>query len=82
MGLKELPGGGVRRDLGLIVLRNTNLAKDVCKALSNDNGPYLQLKEKLMYSSDSLEVRLFEQLNVKASRKQILPIVQQILDQY
>lgn len=78
MGMKELESGGIRRDVGLIALRDSELAKKVINELSTKNREYLMLENKVC---DLLQGQLFEQQNVKASRKQILPIVQKVLDE-
>lgn len=78
MGMKELETGCIRRDIGLLPLRDTELAKKVINELCTKNREYLLLENK---ACDLLQGRLFEQKNVKASRKQILPIVQKVLDE-
>lgn len=78
MGMKELKTGGIRRDMGLLPLRNTELSTKVINKLSVENREFLELKNK---PCDLLQGQLFEQQNVKASRKQILPIIQKILDE-
>lgn len=77
MGMKELETGGIRRDIGFYVLRENEITNKVITGLSITNGEYLDLENKVC---DQLQGRLFEQQNVKASRKQILPIIQKILD--
>lgn len=80
MGMKELESGGIRRDLGLVILHESKLTEDVVKALSIENAEYLQLQEKTSDFAKPKQIRIFEQLNIKASRKQILPIVQKVLN--
>lgn len=80
MGMKELVTGGIRRDFALIPLRNPNLGNEIMNKLSVENGEYLQLEEKSNTLLSSVNGRLFEQKNVKASRKQILPIIRSVLD--
>lgn len=81
MGMQELKTGGIRRDLGLVILHESKLTEQVVKALSVESAEYLQLQEKTSELLNSKHIRIFEQQNIKASRKQILPIIQKILDQ-
>lgn len=76
MGMKELDTGGIRRDMGFFPFRNTELANKVINELSIVNRDFLQLENK----ESNLLQGLFEQQNIKASRKQILPIVQKVFD--
>lgn len=80
MGVKELEVGGIRRDFAVVPLSDTNLAKRILNALTVDNGEYLQLEKKPNHILTARNVQLFEQGNVKASRKQILPIIQKVLN--
>lgn len=77
--MKELSTGGIRRDMGLVPLRDSDLTKRIMNELCIENRE-LQLKEKANDVVGSVQGRLFEQENIKASRKQILPIVQKALD--
>lgn len=81
MGMQELKTGGIRRDLGLVILHESNLTEQVVNALSVESAEYLQLEEKTSELLNSKHIRIFEQQNIKASRKQILPIIQKTLDQ-
>lgn len=76
MGMKEVETGRIRRDIGLVPLRDSKLVK----RLLVDNGEYLDLLEKTHNLHDSTKIQLFEQKNVKASRKQILPIIQKAMN--
>lgn len=80
MGMKELKTGGIRRDLGLVILNETNLTRKVVNALTIEHADILQLQEKTSDLLNSEHIRIFEQHNIKASRKQILPIVQTVLN--
>ncbi|XP_031625962.1 exopolyphosphatase PRUNE1 [Contarinia nasturtii] len=77
MGMKELTTGGIRRDIAIVTLRESELTKKVIEKLTIENREYLQLQDK---HNDLLAVQLFEQQNVKASRKQISPIIQKALN--
>lgn len=77
MGMKELETGGIRRDIAMVPIRESAFAKKIVEKLCRENREYLKLVDK---NSDLLSGRLFEQQNVKVSRKQILPIIQKVLD--
>lgn len=81
MGLKEIENG-IRRDIGLLPLRNSTLTTQIIDALSVANSECLQLQAKVNKVFSTEHGLLFEQKNVKASRKQILPIIQQVLDEH
>jgi inorganic pyrophosphatase/exopolyphosphatase len=51
----------------------------VIEAMMTMKNPDLLLEEK---QAKFMDGRFFEQKNIKASRKQILPIVKQILNRY
>lgn len=78
--MKELDGGGIRRDIGLFPLRQSALTEQLVNAVSIENREYLQLNRKCGDILSSEVGQLYEQRNLKASRKQILPIIQKILD--
>lgn len=80
MGIKELESGGVRRDIGLLLLRDSDVGKQIQNELCITNRDYLQLDEKCSDIFGSVQGLLFEQNNIRASRKQILPIIQNVLD--
>lgn len=78
IGLTELESG-FRRDIGLFALHDSDLTRQLIQALSIENREYLQLVEKCSRNMLS-SIHLYEQSNLKASRKQILPIIQKMLD--
>lgn len=80
MGMKELNTGGIRRDIGLVPLRDSDLTKQIINRLSIENREYLKLREKTNDIIRFMQGQIYEQENVKASRKQILPIVQKVLE--
>lgn len=51
----------------------------VIEAVTTMNNPDLLLQSK---PADFMGGKFFEQKNVKASRKQILPVIKQILNRY
>lgn len=79
MGVKKQPSGKIRRDLALIQMQESEVGKRIVAALA-EKAEFLQLKQKELNSPDSIKCQLFEQQNVQASRKQVLPIVQKVLD--
>lgn len=79
MGVRKQASGEIRRDLALIQMQESEVGKRIIAALA-ENGEFLQLKQKELNSPNSIECQLFEQENVRASRKQVLPIVQKVLD--
>lgn len=80
MGVKKSPSGDIRRDLALVRFNEAPHCKRIIDAITLEHSEFLQLKKKSVITPDSIECHLFEQENVKASRKQVLPIVQKILD--
>lgn len=79
MGVKKQPSGEIRRDFALIQMQDSEIGKRIVDALAK-KADFLQLKQKDLNSPDSIQCQLYEQENVQASRKQILPIVQMVLD--
>lgn len=78
MGM-QIDGGQVKRDLGLInVGEDQRLYDGLCDALMQNQK--LELQE--IHGIDFPNGRFFEQINVKASRKQILPIAKSVLDNF
>lgn len=83
MGMKEIENNGIRRDLGLISLTENTCVPRILDNLLRSTEPDLQLKPKEIatFIPNSLSfAQFFEQINIKASRKQILPIVQRTID--
>lgn len=80
MGVKKFPFGDIRRDLALVQFRDSQHGKQIVNAIATENAEYLQLREKQTMPPESIKCQLFEQQNIKASRKQVLPIIQKILD--
>lgn len=80
MGVKkEQPSGEIRRDLALIQMQESKIGKRIVAALA-ENADFLQLKPKHLNAPVSIQCHVFEQKNVHASRKQVLPILQNVLD--
>lgn len=81
MGMKELHDGGIRRDLAILSLYNTNISENISQKLFKSKTPDLALQALTVSIAPEgfRSVKMYEQQNVVASRKQILPIVQQAL---
>lgn len=80
IGWKELEHGGFRRDIGLVPIDQTDFTKELINAVSVKHRDQLQLEAKCTDILNSTHGHLFEQKNLTATRKQILPIIQKILD--
>ena len=80
MGMKiNNADGSVQRDLGIAPIKSQQLTNEINASLVASSIPNLQLKIHPNFSNTSNQY-YYEQLNIRASRKQILPIVQTILD--
>lgn len=79
MGVEKQPSGEIRRDLALIQMQGSDVGTRLVAALAR-KADFLQLKQKDLNPPDSIQCQLYEQKNVQASRKQVLPIVQKVLD--
>lgn len=79
MGMKVTADGSVQRDLGIVPIKSQELADQINAALVSSNDPDLRLRLE-ENSSKKQHQYFYEQQNIRASRKQILPIVQGILD--
>lgn len=81
MGMKINPDGSVERDLGLIALNGqTSLTREISDRLLTSSEPNLQLQQFENLHSKLSGCYFYKQINIKASRKQILPVVQKVLD--
>lgn len=79
MGMHIAGDGSVRRDLGIVPINSTELAERITRTLTESREPNLNL---IAAETSLATARLFNQINIRASRKQILPIVQGILDDF
>lgn len=77
MGMLVMKNGDVRRDLAIIAINPTKLANATFDILAINNADLLQLERKRLDLNGSI---VFEQKNIKASRKQILPLLQSMLE--
>uniref|UniRef100_A0A182LRY8 DHHA2 domain-containing protein n=1 Tax=Anopheles culicifacies TaxID=139723 RepID=A0A182LRY8_9DIPT len=80
LGLKVLPDGSVRRDVGIVPINDERLAEQVrctiVTALLACEDMNFQLEE---IPTSGRKGKFFQQHNLKASRKQLMPIVKSVL---
>lgn len=76
MGMKVV-GGQVLRDVGIVNIKDRRLFDNVVDRLSKDSLLKLSVDDRI----DFLDGKFYVQNNVKASRKQILPMVKNVLDE-
>lgn len=81
IGMKQLENGRLRRDLAVVQLEDAAIGQKLLQKLLNSKNPDLELKTVHVATKGFDKIDLFEQLNVRASRKQILPLAKQILDE-
>lgn len=81
MGMKVQDDGSVQRDLGIITLKSSDLTERILNALSTSVDPDLQLETNVI-ASNVCNSHFFKQKNIRASRKQISPIVQRVLAEF
>uniref|UniRef100_A0A1Y9HAL3 DHHA2 domain-containing protein n=1 Tax=Anopheles farauti TaxID=69004 RepID=A0A1Y9HAL3_9DIPT len=77
LGMKVLPDGGVRRDIGVIPIDDKPLAEKIISAIRNCKQMNFELEE--LASCDRTGAIFFQQHNLKASRKQLIPFVKNVL---
>ncbi|XP_070496003.1 exopolyphosphatase PRUNE1 [Chironomus tepperi] len=79
MGMKPV-NDSVERHLAVIDIKNKNLYDDIIKTVESMKNPDL----KLVLNDDIkfLDGKFYNQGNVKASRKQILPVIKDLLQTY
>ncbi|XP_065079132.1 exopolyphosphatase PRUNE1 [Ochlerotatus camptorhynchus] len=70
--------GSVRRDLGIININDPNLQEQIITAVNSSTVPDFSLNKH--DDSNFLDGHFFEQRNIKASRKQLLPLINDVLD--
>ncbi|XP_035891475.1 exopolyphosphatase PRUNE1 isoform X2 [Anopheles stephensi] len=77
LGLKVLPDGCVRRDVGIVPIDDEPLAEKIVTALkASGQDTNFELEE---LPSADVKGTFFQQHNLKASRKQLMPIVKSVL---
>ncbi|XP_053670822.1 exopolyphosphatase PRUNE1 [Anopheles nili] len=77
LGMKVLPDGSVRRDIGVIPVDNEPLAARIITALQECKETNFELEK--LNSSESCGGTFFQQHNLKASRKQLIPVIKNVL---
>ncbi|XP_062558595.1 exopolyphosphatase PRUNE1 [Armigeres subalbatus] len=79
MGMKvNAENGSVRRDLGIININDPNLQESILSVISSSTEPDFKLTK---LDVNFLQGSFFEQSNIKASRKQLLPLVSDIFNE-
>uniref|UniRef100_A0A182PYX4 DHHA2 domain-containing protein n=1 Tax=Anopheles epiroticus TaxID=199890 RepID=A0A182PYX4_9DIPT len=76
LGMKVLPDGSVRRDVGVVPIDDKPLAEKIIAALHACEEMNFELKE---ITCPDVEGTFYQQHNLKASRKQLMPIVKSVL---
>lgn len=79
MGMKPIENT-VERQIGVINIKNKPLYNDILNTVKSMNNPQLQLN--FQPNLQFLDGEFFIQENVKASRKQILPVIKKLLEGY
>lgn len=77
MGMKVVDGI-VSRDLGVVNIKDHRLFDKIIERLENENSSLALVPQEGL---DFLDGKFYTQNNVKASRKQILPMVKKLLDE-
>nr|XP_029719141.1 exopolyphosphatase PRUNE1-like [Aedes albopictus] len=79
MGMKvNSENGSVRRDLGIININDLNLQKQIVSAIISN--AVIDFNVQKLDNISFLEGEFYEQMNIKASRKQLLPLINDVLD--
>lgn len=78
--MKEEHIGSIRRDIAILSLSNPTLSQQILQKILDCENPSFKLQAKKMFSEDFEGIHTYEQQNVKASRKQIVPLIMEILD--
>lgn len=72
-------GDSIERFMAIINIKNEPLFEGIVEAVTSMKNPDLLLESRPI---DFMCGKFFDQKNVKASRKQILPVIKQILNKY
>lgn len=80
IGMKISEDGSVHRDIGLINISNQQLFDAVLAKLLSSQEPNINLKE--VKKCEFLNGKFYDQENIKATRKHILPLVKSVLDKW
>uniref|UniRef100_A0A182JNP7 DHHA2 domain-containing protein n=1 Tax=Anopheles christyi TaxID=43041 RepID=A0A182JNP7_9DIPT len=76
LGMKVLPDGTVRRDVGIVPIDDKPLAEQIITALHACQEMNFELEEIPCWE---VKGTFYQQQNLKASRKQLIPIVKNVL---
>lgn len=79
IGMKITNDSDVARDIGLININNKKLFDEILENIKAHDNPNLRLRE--LSDVNFLGGCFFQQENIRATRKQILPVVKKILDE-
>lgn len=82
MGLTETSTGEIRRDIGIVPFKETPLSALISAKLLSREDIVLDLEPKNITIASLPLAKFYEQRNVRASRKQILPLIQAILNDF
>uniref|UniRef100_A0AAG5CTK1 DHHA2 domain-containing protein n=1 Tax=Anopheles atroparvus TaxID=41427 RepID=A0AAG5CTK1_ANOAO len=77
LGMKVLPDGSVRRDIGVVSINDEPLSEKICTALHENKEMDFALQK--IIGPTSCEGTFYQQHNLKASRKQLMPIIMNVL---
>lgn len=80
MGLTHTEDGEIRRDMGIFPIKETPINNTIIEKLQSRDELDLDLAIKDLEMVNLPLAKIFEQKNVRASRKQIMPIIQGILN--
>lgn len=72
----DLKNNTVSRDIGVFSLDLNELENKIIKALTSSTDPNLDLVEESRHHGKGMNLIIYRQRNVRATRKQILPIIQ------
>lgn len=80
MGLTETETGEIRRDIGIISLKESQFNNLINEKLLSRDEIALDLSTKQISLAGLPMAKFYEQRNIRASRKQILPVIQRFLN--
>lgn len=81
MGLKEIENGGIRRDIGIVPIKSDSLKDTIYQRLDSDETLQLRLQPKHVKNQLFADCSISELINTRISRKGILPVVQQVINE-
>lgn len=80
MGLTETETGEIRRDIGIVPFKETPVSTLISAKLLSREEIVLDLELKSITIPSLPFAKFYEQRNVRASRKQIMPLIQGVLN--